>query len=149
MNNYKFRGKTAAGQWAYGFYVQRTDKKEEYICVFEPNYPSFIKVLPETVGQWTGLADNKRTKEYPNGQPVFEGDIIKFYNTDDIEYDDNNQEFIRPEICQISKVGNRGLVEGNFLEDYSTTSLDFFSDMGYEFEIIGNIHDTPELLEGK
>lgn len=147
---YKFRGKTAAGQWVYGYYYENPNNGIYRIRWVNPELKEYFTekdVRPETVGQWTGLTDNKRTKEYPNGQPVFEGDIIKFYNTDDVEYDDDNQEFIRPEICQISKVGNRGLVEGNFLEDYSTTSLDFFSDMGFEYEVIGNIHDNPELLE--
>lgn len=154
MNNYKFRGKTEHGEWVYGFYIEGLSSYtgDRKYCIVQKDenigdYTEFTNILPETVGQWTGLTDNKRTKEYPNGQPVFEGDIIKFYNTDDVEYDDDNQEFIRPEICQISKVGNRGLVEGNFLEDYSTTSLDFFSDMGFEYEVIGNIHDNPELLE--
>lgn len=42
-----------------------------YIC-----YSTF-KVIPETVGQATGLYDSKRTKEWPKGQPIFEGDEVE------------------------------------------------------------------------
>ena len=117
--NYKFRGKTAEGKWAYGFYVQRTDKKEEYICVFEPNYPSFIKVRPETVGQWTGIKDN-------SGKEIYEGDII------------SNKFTGIPAICQF----NGGTFE--FREKGCSSLIELSNNV-----IIGNIYDNPEILEDK
>lgn len=127
MNNYKFRGKTA-GKWVYGFYVQRTDKKEEYICVFEPNYPSFIKVRPETVGQWTGKTGMQN---------------IELYSGDIIEY--NGQDF--PDA-----VGRRAVIT------YDQDLARFVAGLGkngigpnlwHECKKLGNIHDNPELLGGK
>ena len=128
MNNYKFRGKTADGKWAYGFYVQRTDKKEEYICVFEPNYPSFIKVRPETIGQWTGKTGMQN---------------IELYSGDIIEY--NGQDF--PDA-----VGRRAVIT------YDQDLARFVAGLGkngigpnlwHECKKLGNIHDNPELLEDK
>ena len=89
--------------------------------------------IPENhiIMQFTGLHDQKRTKEYPKGQPIYEGDIVEHkgaYNTD------------RGEVL------------------WSRTELRFNCKLGCtilngalsEFvEVIGDIHTTPELLEEK
>ena len=80
----------------------------------------------------TGLKDSKRTKEYPNGQKIWEGDIVKVLF--------GEQELIYA--CEwYDEIGAwvfRGNGEWLMFEDVFETS-----------EVIGNIHENPELLEDK
>lgn len=96
--------------------------------------PFVCEVIPDTVGQFTGLYDE-------NDKEIFEGDIIKVIYDDGTEY--------TTEVCTYG--GTLCVdVEG---EDYDFTAIDFAVDIWEanccEFEVIGNIHDNPELLEKK
>ena len=133
-------GKSIKGHWVQGSYwkLQKTtycfkedydahpDNTEHYIVFSQmvdwglPNRQLQADVLPETVGQYTGLTDK-------NGKKIFEGDIVN------IEYPD-------AVICNtvINYIG-AGFFGSKFDDDWE---LD-----GYvSLEVIGNIHDNPELL---
>lgn len=89
-----------------------------------------IEVIPETIGQYTGLKDK-------DGKKIFEGDIVK------IEDDDGNTNFSDGGIGDV--VFYRGIwyVSGevhNGLYDL---------ERNYYVSVIGNIHDNPELLEAE
>ena len=78
--------------------------------------------MPETVGQFTGLTDK-------NGKKIFEGDICKgaWGTIFQVVYDD-------------WYLGFRAIVKSGL-----SVSIDYF---GLDrIEVLGNIHDNPELLE--
>lgn len=84
---------------------------------------NFYQVIPETVGQYTGLKDQK-------GKKIFEGDIVDgYYFSDEDGY---------------------GVVEWNdgaWEINGADVSVSFHENIcGHEIEVIGNIHDNPELL---
>ena len=126
-----FRGKrTDCEAWAEGDLLHY-ESGEMAICKGFSNYGyeateiiGRYKVIPETVGQYTGLTDK-------NGVRIFEGDIVTgWFNHEKIVgyifYGGNAQFFI-----QRDGIYGIGL-------DNSDCWL----------EVIGNIHDNSELLKG-
>ena len=131
MRDILFRGKRIDnGKWVYGAYqptVEWGGRKWDVSIASATEYGWLedILVIPETVGQYTGLTDK-------NGRGIFEGDIIKrFWLGAEIiycvQYDSGNARFI-----------------GKAMNKRGFTTFDNDGEM---FEIIGNIHDNPELLE--
>jgi uncharacterized phage protein (TIGR01671 family) len=131
-----FRGKRIDnGEWVEGYYFCSRNPHRENIHKIHPLDSDWsYEISPSTVGQYTGLTDK-------NGKKIFEGDILEVHDKLPF-FDGYNSE----EICYNGKVmyiDDQGMYvcEGN--EDGNTLcalNLD-------ECEIIGNIHDNPELLE--
>ena len=139
MREILFRGKrTDNGEWVEGNLVLSPNADEGYQTIVIPCYYNYMyssdynndvgfekwyKVEPETVGQFTGLTDK-------NGKKIFEGDIVKgfAYGTSYIA----ETKFLNAMFCFELPVNLR---------------LHFDGDI--DVEVIGNIHDNPELLKGE
>lgn len=143
MREILFRGKRIDnGEWIEGYIFQVFD---DGFFITDGKCHSF-KVIPETVGQYTGLTDK-------NGKKIFEGDIVT-----------NEWCFIKG--VSVVKFGHYKTLDMD--KDFQQGHLGFYlehndlinlksvrRDMMYfanKCEVIGNIHDNPELLkerEGK
>lgn len=124
-----FRGKREDnGEWLYGDLGQVNSDEGAYTIIFSENYKEFGFGLVDsaTVGQYTGLIDKA-------GKRIFEGDIIR-------------------------GPGNR-MKTDVFVIRWSVPSCGFSAGEGKRvwpnlnqatvdgYEVVGNIHDNPELLE--
>ena len=136
MREILFRGKPLGnlhGKFIYGSLgVIDTDLCAIYHC-FEFKDDEMQLVDPETVGQYSGIIDD-------NGKKIFEGDILGITN-DDPDYDYITKVYLD---CNTLCVDVQG-------QDYDCTSIGFaigiWDDECDRVEVIGNIHDNPELLE--
>lgn len=125
MREIEFRGQTDNGKWVYGYYVvaERLDNiGMEYFIIETSADGKSHKVIPETIGQYTGLTDK-------NGKKIYEGDIVQHgflkyiitWNEKDVSFD--------------FYTANRAAQCG-----FNAYTTDYF-------EVIGNIHDTLDLLK--
>lgn len=142
MREIKFRGKRLDnGEWIYGSLLVshfKDDKKERYfITQFSGNYTFEHEVDPNTVGQFTGLRDK-------NGRDIWEGDIFKedgsgivrsvFRVPGGLAFEDNPVSF--------------GYDHRAPVYPYSSIAeMQSVSWLSQCCEVIGNIHDDPELLK--
>ena len=128
MREILFRGKEiGSNRWAYG----SLDKHKSGIVVImsdEIVASIYSRVDPETVGQYTGLTDK-------NGTKIFEGDIVKLrLLAAKMEWKG---------VCEYRN-GAFGLAWQYAGERYCT----FAGTCNAEYEVLGNIHDNPELMGG-
>ena len=118
------------GEWIEGS-LFTGDNGECEICYGTPRVRITYEVIPETVGQFTGLYDKSGTTK------IFEGDIVHCVSATDeadmvVIFEDGEFRMVR---CERYKVYISG--------------WGFYAIRCFDKEIIGNIHDNPELLEGE
>lgn len=143
MREILFRGKTESSEWVYGYLsasrLNTYPDGFEIISVDGINYdeldgymPDFIShgVIPETVGQYTGLTDK-------TGKKIFEGDICQIKG---ISYIDET-----PFVVEWNNE-----YSGWFWKDLNITpATDTITPhIAKTAKVIGNIHDNPELVKG-
>lgn len=136
MRETLFRGKRKDnGEWIYGSLIIFWD----WVLIAPQSTNTFhkIEVIPETVGQFTGRLDKF-------GTMVYEGDVLQtyIYGPDDfvdmgetcvVLFDVHDQAYV---LCTKNDVHYR---------------YDDFGNLGDPkyYQVIGNIHDNPELLKGE
>lgn len=143
MREILFRGKRIDnGEWVEGHLIWCEDGRARII----PSHTDIFcyemdesiiqtvahRVIPETAGQYTGLNDK-------NGKKIFEGDIVKEY-LESLKEIGFNSGFDFGKVFWYSK-------DVQFLR----TSKVYINDAAilsdsHKYEVIGNIHDNPELL---
>jgi len=89
-----------------------------------------LEAIPDLIMmQYTGLKDRKRTKKYPEGQEIYEGDILKIK-----EYGN----------CVVESDGGCCYqVDSDEMGCYSLCELASCEAL----EVIGNVYQNPELIE--
>lgn len=139
MRKILFRGKRIDnGEWVYGVpvignlsgvFMVWVEPKAKRGCgdLLIRDVVKQAEVIPETVGQYTGLKDQ-------NGVKIFEGDVVYGKNIDDdilwVWYG-------------VVKFNNYRLM----LQEPKTEK--WYEIDGFQFDkVIGNIYDNPELMEG-
>ena len=143
MREIKFRGKDASDNWVYGSLISGTTGKGVEVSFIAPGLPvgtsnfefwetRMIRVKPETVGQFTGWSRKGKFELYG-------GDVIGF---DDWAFSERERKKMRHHVGVIEWSGDYGkwmikckdgYFEGNDVADP---------------QLLGNIYDNPELLEG-
>lgn len=98
-------------------------------------YGNYYQILPQTVEQYTGLTDK-------NGRKIFEGDILKIVHKYQSPFDDDTKEYtdITTDVVFFDD-------EGLCFSYGESPFLCVADNVTAEYEVVGNIHDNPELLE--
>lgn len=125
MREIRFRGKSIeTGKWVYGdLRVVCAEDGEVTICYPYKHEVSGLHVvvaspvIPATVGQYTGLRDK-------NGVEIYEGDVLR---------------------AESGKIYEVIFGQGAYRIKHSTCKLLLVD--GWYYEVIGNIHDSPEMLK--
>lgn len=134
MRTIKFRGKTHGnGKWYYGSLVY---SDEINTAIYFQIGSGLVKIMDwvyvnkETVGQFSGLYDC-------HGKEIYEGDILRFGNSPsgvcEVKWNETLAAFCIRFYFE-NELGSRPLGDWVICER--------------SIEIIGNIHDNPELFEG-
>lgn len=142
MRKILFRGKsTTTGKWHEGSLLKVTLDGTTYSLIFGDNFLragmgvealQHSCVYPETVGQYTGLRDK-------NSERIFEGDIVQI---------NEHETAVNGLYCvQWSESNSCWTLQRN--EEYHHHFFTFSDLNGFAetSEIVGNIHDNPELMK--
>ncbi len=116
--------------WVYGSLVKKIfDGMISYDieCADISDYRCYHNVIAESIGQFTGLLDCKRTKEFHNGQEIYEGDVVK-----DFSWGTETKE-------KIVYYENGFYFDDGIYSNWNAKDV----------VVIGNIHDNHELIGGK
>lgn len=129
-----FRGRrTTNGRWITGGLFEFTSYRNDMLKTHKiiGDLDDYHKVDPETVGQSTGV--DSIIEGLP-GSRIFEGDVVKIYN----------EHFGCP--IPDGFTGEVRFMEGSWLVDNKKAAHLLWDEM-YSWEIVGNIHDNPELIK--
>lgn len=140
----EFRGFDGT-KWYYGDleYNRKNDVARIHTYNEDGSYCRQYTVDPDTVGQFTGMKDK-------HGKKVFEDDIVRrrdsafgYVDTGVVKYDCNLGAFV----LEYESYGET--CKSMFDDKFSEEDGHYTIDGTYSYEVIGNIHANPELLDKK
>lgn len=131
MREILFRGKrTDNCEWVDGMPCAT---RQSGIYAIQTLEGGIFDIIPDTVGQYTDLTDK-------DGKKIFEGDFVIC-----------GQDILGNFIDRHIEIGYVEMNHGAFglhrKQGWYRPFKDWLED--YEYEVIGNIHDNPELLKGE
>lgn len=162
MREILFRGKDESGilnhSWQFGALDNTDEIFPKIIRLDRWGNKMIVNVVPQTVGQFTGLTEN--------GKRIFEGDILKVKhgilgreeekpktprNAYGLHYEENESGmfgrwfYYRNYVVEYKAHGNS---RGKYIVRNGSDQCEFTNSLflNHDAKIIGNIHDNPELL---
>lgn len=133
MREILFRGKSRdTDKWVFGDFVSDVCRisHEEYLNEYGDVGYIGTYVIPETVGQFTGLTDY-------SGRKIFEADIVKIQIGNIIKYG---------AVFYSETAARTGIKDSTGEANFSFMQQPLIKQ--YQIIVIGNIFDNPELLKG-
>ena len=137
MREIKFRGKSVKNcEWLYGYLFPRSLLEDadylEPLWIASGFENECMAVDTESIGQYTGLHDKKNRE-------IYHGDICKIkFDVEKVE----DYVFATLSKKEIESGEKIFLVESPLFNNQPELNCD-------DIEVIGNIHENPELLEGR
>ena len=135
MREILFRGKRADNsQWVEGHLMYKYHELSAFFVIGE-NVDEYTRVIPKTVGQFTGMTDSKSAK-------IFDSDILVIY----IVREDGSEEKGMAKVIWDDHAFCIEAISGNLCDAWLSLLGDRIVGQICEFFVIGNTHDNPELL---
>ena len=135
MREILFKAKRADnGEWVTGYYIKSIVDGSVFGYIRESIFGTDIKIMLNTLCQYTGLKDK-------NGKMIWENDVVKIE-----EHEDTVNGLYKVIYCE-----NAHCYALERSADFHYNFFTFSDLNGFETssEVIGNIFDNPELLESE
>ena len=152
MREYLFHGKRVDnGEWVEGYYckAEKLDKSGyEYFIIEESADGGSYLVVPESVGEWTGICDINQRK-------IFENDIVRTQPFTDRPYSSRAKSKQHIGVVKYCRPELRGdhfkqkIYDAKWMvkvKDYGKFVCSNWSDF-FDCEVIGNVFENADLLE--